>query len=521
MYQIQKVDFLPVKLPPKGKSAPKKKLGPQSKLNYVFQRDKDYIHMLKSLFAKSFFYFSYDYDLTQSLNKLLENGFDRSQMRSEYFFNEALLHSIIALNVKNWVLPVISGVIEESHGLLKNKEYDLLVISRREKSRSGMRFISRGLDQNGNASNFAETEQIFIINEYVEARVFSFTQIRGSIPLDWHQKPNLQWEPPVLLRTEREKNVELARKHLDHLAKNYSQIVLISLIDKKKNQKIIGEELTYAINRIQNPKIQYIWFDFHHECRKGKYQNLSKLVDCIGETMNNIGYSEYVIQKNKGDQVSTIKQQKGTYRTNCMDCLDRTNVVQSVLSRLVLQKFLTDIGAFDAASKNATEVFRRFDGQLEDQFRSQWTRNANVLSLLYTGTGALKTDFTQTGKRTKKGALEDGKRSLTRYVLNNFYDGHNQNAIDFLLGKIKPREVNFSPKINKFIFALILMIVIPLVVYEANNLFVGRIVTQNPEVPVWKQGLLSLIFIGLSMFSLISFIFSKDTRFIQKPVIND
>jgi hypothetical protein len=37
-----------------------------------------------------------------------------------------------------------------------------------------------------------------------------------------------------------------------------------------------------------------------------------------------------------------------------------------------------------------------------------WTKNADVLSILYTGTGALKTDFTRTGKRTKMGGLKDG-----------------------------------------------------------------------------------------------------------------
>ena len=59
------------------------------------------------------------------------------------------------------------------------------------------------------------------------------------------------------------------------------------------------------------------------------------------------------------------------------------------------------------------------------------------MSVLYSGTGALKTDFTRTGKRSFAGKLEDGKRSLMRYVLNNFEDTYNQNSLDFLLGKIE------------------------------------------------------------------------------------
>lgn len=33
-------------------------------------------------------------------------------------------------------------------------------------------------------------------------------------------------------------------------------------------------------------------------------------------------------------------QQEGTFRSNCMDCLDRTNVVQSLLARQSLQSQL-------------------------------------------------------------------------------------------------------------------------------------------------------------------------------------
>lgn len=47
------------------------------------------------------------------------------------------------------------------------------------------------------------------------------------------------------------------------------------------------------------------------------------------------------------------------------------------------------------------------------------------MSSLYSGTGALKTDFTRTGKRTILGALNDGRNSLQRYYINNFKDGYN------------------------------------------------------------------------------------------------
>jgi hypothetical protein len=55
-----------------------------------------------------------------------------------------------------------------------------------------------------------------------------------------------------------------------------------------------------------------------------------------------------------------------------------------------------------------------------------WADNADAISVQYAGTGALKTDFTRTGKRTKFGLLQDGTNSLIRYFKNNFSDGFRQ-----------------------------------------------------------------------------------------------
>ena len=55
-------------------------------------------------------------------------------------------------------------------------------------------------------------------------------------------------------------------------------------------------------------------------------------------------------------------------------------------------------------------------------FRNIWTDNADRMSIMYSGTPALKTDFTRTGKRGFKGVLNDGSNSIQRYFYNNFLD---------------------------------------------------------------------------------------------------
>jgi hypothetical protein len=45
------------------------------------------------------------------------------------------------------------------------------------------------------------------------------------------------------------------------------------------------------------------------------------------------------------------KTQTSVVRSNCMDCLDRTNVVQSTLGRWVLTQQLVEIGILEASQK--------------------------------------------------------------------------------------------------------------------------------------------------------------------------
>jgi len=74
-------------------------------------------------------------------------------------------------------------------------------------------------------------------------------------------------------------------------------------------------------------------------------------------------------------------------------------------------------------------------------FRNIWTDNADRLSICYTGTPALKTDFTRTGKRTIKGALDDGYNSVARYFINNFGDGYNVDCLDVATKKLKSQQM--------------------------------------------------------------------------------
>jgi hypothetical protein len=160
-----------------------------------------------------------------------------------------------------------------------------------------------------------------------------------------------------------------------------------------------------------------------------QWHRLSLLMDKIDAELVQFGYF-------MSQDASIVSLQSGVFRTNCIDCLDRTNVVQSMLASHVLQNQLICLGIL-------------VDGErLEDQssfdpvFKNTWADNADACAKQYAGTGALKTDYTRTGRRTKTGLLRDGWNSLVRYVLNNFYDGFRQDSMDLFLGhyEVEPSE---------------------------------------------------------------------------------
>ena len=72
--------------------------------------------------------------------------------------------------------------------------------------------------------------------------------------------------------------------------------------------------------------------------------------------------------------------------------------------------------------------------QVEAKFKVLWANHGDDISRQYAGTGALKSGFTRTGKRTYGGLVDDGVKSLTRYYLNNFCDGRKQDAFDLITG---------------------------------------------------------------------------------------
>lgn len=121
-------------------------------------------------------------------------------------------------------------------------------------------------------------------------KVASYIQTRGSIPLIWTQTPTLKYNPSLGISGDDLLNERVATQHLEDQVKKYKDNVLVNLIDKKGSQKTVGDAFTKVVKKVNNEKIHYTWFDFHHECRKMQWHNIGKLIDEIKPKMESFDY---------------------------------------------------------------------------------------------------------------------------------------------------------------------------------------------------------------------------------------
>lgn len=272
-------------------------------------------------------------------------------------------------------------------------------------------------------SNFVETEQII---EYNGEKV-SFVQIRGSIPIYWYQTPNLRLKPRPRIDHTKD-HLPAYQLHMDSLVMHYGKLVLVNLIDHRGAEDELEKAFAQVVNRAGSSNERYEAFDFHAECKNMRWDRLNILIMRLAHEQDELG----VFHLRSGTLTSA---QDGVFRTNCIDCLDRTNVVQSMLAMRSLQSILSKLGILYSG-----QTLESVGGGMVELFKNVWADNADLVSIQYSGTGALKTDFTRTGKRTKQGLLKDGTNSLTRYYKNNFNDGFRQDAIDLFLGNYTVKD---------------------------------------------------------------------------------
>mmetsp|Transcript_5565 Transcript_5565/g.11207 ORF Transcript_5565/g.11207 Transcript_5565/m.11207 type:complete len:1186 (-) Transcript_5565:121-3678(-) len=370
---------------------------------------------LVKIWESGHLYFSPDLDLSQSAQSRMAGN---TNGQTSFWWNQPIANGLPS----DWMLKSIYGFV--GHSKMTTQEgttFLFSLISRRSFRRAGTRYITRGVDVLGNVANFVETEQLLWNESASTSHYASFSVIRGSIPVFWRQNNGLAKPPPELVPP-----LEISRnafvRHFQDLRRTYGEIVAVSLVNKTGPESDLADAYSRHIDLDfgEEPAVSLVAFDFHHHCQGSEYeQGLARLMKDLEDSMQRHGV--FYIQSG-----TVIQEQQGVFRVNCVDCLDRTNVVESVLGRvaisLSLQRILRKSGPFKLSS-DSDDVFKRI-----------WADNGDAISRQYSGTGALKSDFTRTGQRSTTGILGDGVKSVMRMYYKNIVDQGRQECIEVLCG---------------------------------------------------------------------------------------
>ncbi|KAI0750962.1 inositol polyphosphate phosphatase [Daedaleopsis nitida] len=299
------------------------------------------------------------------------------------------------------------------------------LISRLGWKRAGTRFNTRGVDDDGNCANFVETETIFSTDQHC----YSYVQIRGSVPLFWEQQ-GLQTFGQRIQITRPQASQPAFDRHFAGLVEEYGAVHSINLLGTKENEALLtaayNRHMQIARSSVGNT-IGITNYDFHAAVRYGGHESVFRGIRNLETVSDNIERFGFAMADATTDEI--ITEQKGAFRTNCLDCLDRTNFVQDILSRTALEEYLKHVRREWVHS-----------GSLWSNHGELWAENGDALSRIYAGTGALNTSFTRSGKRTLAGVLSDATKSVSRAYINNFQDKGKQVAIDMFVGNLSTQR---------------------------------------------------------------------------------
>ncbi|KAK4442475.1 phosphoinositide phosphatase SAC1 [Podospora aff. communis PSN243] len=550
----------------------------------VHDPDEDrFLALLKGFVKSGPMYFSYSIDLTNSFQRQSQHDTSAplwTRADDRFFWNRHLQSDLIEFRTRGgrgqpgpqqgidpYILPVIFGVLEIVPTTFKSTPVTIVLISRRSRHRAGTRYFTRGLDEEGHAANYNETEQIVILNdnshglggfagtndmqsgmrgtEGKEMQIMSYVQTRGSVPAYWAEVNMLKYTPKIQIKSI-EAAYPAAKAHFDEQIRIYGDNYLVNLVNQKGREMRVKQAYEQVVEMlVSSPKekrevdqrtdekfhtietggpgrshfdrLHYIYFDYHAETKGMQMHRAQLLIDRMRDALIAQQYFRAVdMPASRIDGRLEVRSlQTSVVRTNCMDCLDRTNVVQSMLARWTLDRIFVDLGLMQKGTRFADE-----DPAFEFMFRNLWADNADVVSNSYSGTGAMKTDVTRMGKRTKRGALQDGNVAITRYIKNNFFDGPRQDAFDLFLGVYSPGSANIG---SSLVFADRRPVLIQAVPYVAAFslffIFVALFTPRTPGSSVWPLRIF-LIFFAIAAAWSLTFIFNNGMLYVNWPKLS-
>ncbi|KAL3528549.1 hypothetical protein ACH5RR_007871 [Cinchona calisaya] len=450
------------------------------------KNENRYKKLLRTVDLTKDFFFSYSYNIMLSLQKNLGNCETGIGLYETLFVWNEYLTRGIRNQLKNamWTVALVHGFFRQVKLSVSGRNFLLTLIARRSRHYAGTRYLKRGVNEKGRVANDVETEQI-VLEDSCEAcslQISSVVQIRGSIPLFWSQETSRLNIKPDIILSRKDNNYAATKLHFENLVKRYGNpIIILNLVktrEKKPRESILRAEFANAIEFINKDlsdknHLKFLHWDINKHSRKAT-SALARLVDVAAYALDLTGffycqgitpsrnddllnwsyfdsdkwdYAETKVCTTKstaevhenscsieGDNIKKpLMFQNGVLRTNCIDCLDRTNVAQYAYGLVALGRQLHALGFMDATTID-------MDSPLADSLMKVYEEMGDTLALQYGGSPAHKKIFAaRRGQWKAATQSQELLRTLQRYYSNAYMDGEKQDSINVFLGHFQPQ----------------------------------------------------------------------------------
>ncbi|GMF20377.1 unnamed protein product [Phytophthora fragariaefolia] len=441
------------------------------------------------------FYFSYSYDITHTLqhNMTTEHSEPAEMFTWNSYLTRELRTCLSGGAAADLIVPLVLGCYEQRKCSVFGRLVSIVLLARRSRHFAGTRYLKRGVADTGKAANDVETEQIIEDESMGPGKFSSFVQHRGSIPVFWSQETSATLPKPPIVLNRVDPTYTATQKHFADLFTRYgSPIVALNLVkqsEKKEREMIVGNEYMNAVeylNSFMPPKhrVRYVALDYsrlsgpkqkglnvlhsldkvavwaltqtgffcsapkrqisqngNRRTAQAYYPNpppeswdaftISSNLQRVGEDSKEVSSVDPppspTITRNSGDWL----EQRGILRTNCIDCLDRTNVSQFSVGMRALGQQLYVMGI-----KNTPLLESR--SQLVLVLMKLYSLMGDAISMQYGGSEAHKNVKNSAARENVK--HRELLTSIRRYYSNSFTDTAKQDAINIFLGHFVPKE---------------------------------------------------------------------------------
>ncbi|KAJ4883573.1 Phosphoinositide phosphatase SAC4 [Raphanus sativus] len=461
--------------------------------NFANSRDENrYKRLLCMVDLTKDFFFSYSFNIMRCFQKNIcdrESG-GTTLYKKMFVWNEFLTRGI-RHHLRNtvWTVALVYGFFKQTSLSEAGRNFKLTLIARRSRHNAGTRYLKRGINESGNVANDVETEQIVSedVPEDHPMQISSVVQNRGSIPLFWSQETSRMNIKPDIVLSKRDLNFEATRLHFENLVERYGNpIIILNLIktkERRPRESILRAEFANAIDFInkdlpEENRLRFLHWDLHKHFQS-KTANvlalLGKVATCalmltgffyyqVTPAMKLDGYLSLsssdadMSPHNSSDDDSGIhdsleknfrssknvdnddydvkpsKLQSGVLRTNCIDCLDRTNVAQYAYGWAALGQQLHALGIRDAPTIE-------LDDPLSSSLMGLYENMGDTLAYQYGGSAAHNKVFSERRGQWKAATQsQEFLRTLQRYYNNAYMDADKQDAINIFLGTFQPEQ---------------------------------------------------------------------------------